>query len=123
MRKVLFLTLIFLCGCNYTTTLNVETIPSSIQIPCVIDFSATYCGWCKKYKPVFDVVSEQMKDKDIHFYYMNTSESDQAYNLSETFDISSIPATIFIDKNKIVHKVVGYMGEGTLKSNIKDYIR
>ena len=98
-----FLPLIILFGCK--TKMDVK-VPDDIKTPCVIYFSATYCGWCKAFNPSWNEVKNDPEFKNITFYE-NINE--------ELFDIQSVPTLVYIDKNKEVIKRVGYTGKKSFK--------
>lgn len=100
-------------SCGNSKTLNVD-VPKSLEKPCIIYYTSDHCGWCKKFKPNWESVKSDSQYSDIKFYE----------NIhSSLFDISGIPALIFIDKNGKVSKVVGYHSENKFRENIKNLIR
>jgi thioredoxin-related protein len=114
MKKLLFLFLIALASCT-TSTINVK-VPSNILTPSVIYFSSEHCGWCRKFDPNWKIVKSE-NFTDITFY-----KDSELYNESELVDlfgISSVPALVFIDKNKNITKMVGYQSESEFRENVK----
>jgi len=61
-------------------------------IPCVIDFYADWCGPCKMIAPIMEELAEEFAGK-INFYKVNV---DNETALSESFNITSIPAVLLV---------------------------
>ena len=59
-----------------------------------IRFSASWCGPCKSYAPVYEEVSKQHEDVD--FYSVDVDEESE---LAQVFGIRSVPTTLFIPKD------------------------
>lgn len=60
--------------------------------PAIVDFSATWCGPCKRLAPILDELAKTYKGK-IDFYKVDV---DQAKELSKAYEISSVPTVLFI---------------------------
>ena len=71
--------------------------------PCIIDFYADWCRPCKMVAPIMDELAQQYKGKVV-FYKINT---DQERELSQTFNIRSIPALLYVPKNGKPQMTVG----------------
>ncbi len=81
----------------------------------LIDFWASWCGPCRMLTPVLE---ELHKDTGLAIGKVNVDEEEE---ISEAFNISSIP-TLFLFKNgNLVDKRVGYIPLEELKSWIKTY--
>lgn len=63
--------------------------------PCVIDFYADWCRPCKIIEPILAELAVHYKD-DVIFYKVNT---DQERELSQVFQIKSIPLVVFSPVN------------------------
>jgi len=81
-------------------------------LPCVIDFYADWCRPCKMVAPIMEQLAIQYKGKVV-FYRVNT---DQERELSQNFNIQSIPALLFVPKNDKPQMSVGL-------SSKEDYIQ
>lgn len=86
----------------------------NLDLPCVIYYSSNNCGWCKKFDPTWNEVSKDPAYKDINFI------KGSAY--SAEFGIRSVPAFVFISKDKVVTKMVGYRTKSTFENNIQKTI-
>jgi thioredoxin len=73
------------------------------KMPCVIDFYADWCRPCKMVAPIMDDLANQYKGK-VLFYRVNT---DQERELSQTFNIQSIPAILYVPMNEKPQMSVG----------------
>ena len=62
--------------------------------PCVVDFYAEWCRTCKMIAPFFDTLAIEYAGK-VDFYKINV---DEAPNLSQYFNIQSIPYVMFCGK-------------------------
>lgn len=85
----------------------------------VIKFSASWCGPCKAYGPIFEKVSKNDELKDIKFTEMDV-ESDEATPLVEKYGIKGVPATMIVDENREpIKQVLGPIPETNLIELIK----
>ncbi|MBD5213557.1 MAG: thioredoxin [Bacteroidales bacterium] len=75
--------------------------------PVVIDFSASWCGPCKTFAPVFHQVADEMSGK-AEFFKVDVDESPQ---LASAMRIQAVPTIILInpgtEKIDIIQGVVG----------------
>lgn len=69
----------------------------------LLDFTAKWCGPCRKIKPVIRELAETHKDQFM-VYEIDVDESEE---LVKHFQISSMPTFIFIRENKVVHIIIG----------------
>ena len=73
-------------------------------LPCVVDFYADWCGPCRLASPVLEELAKKYKGQ-IVVYKVNT---DQEKELAGVFQISGIPAFLWVPKN----------GNPTMKSGV-----
>jgi thiol-disulfide isomerase/thioredoxin len=59
---------------------------------CLVDFSTSWCGWCKKQEPIFEELARQYKGQ-IDFYKIDC-EKEQA--LAYVLGINSYPTILLI---------------------------
>ena len=81
----------------------------------IVDFWAEWCGPCKILSPVVDEVAKEMKGK-VKFGKVNI---DKEYELSERFNIMSVPALLFFKNGEQVDASSGAMSKEELKKKIK----
>ena len=75
---------------------NFESNPNTFvykgKLPAVIDFYADWCGPCRRVAPIMEKLAEEYDGK-LLVYKINV---DQEKQLSQAFNIRSIPAVMFI---------------------------
>ena len=86
--------------------------------PCIVEFYATWCGPCKKVKPVIERLAEHYNDK-IDFYQVDV---DSEKKLSAILKIENIPTVLFFPEKGQPLKRVGALSEEQYISDIKKYI-
>lgn len=80
----------------------------------VLKFYADWCGPCKMLAPIYEDISEKIKDVD--FYSVDgDSESD----LAEKFDVMSFPTMVLLEKGKEKDRIIGAANEESLTKDIK----
>ncbi len=80
----------------------------------LVDFWAPWCGPCKMQGPILDKVAqaEGLKGKVCK---LNTDENNE---ISQKFNISSIPTLILFEDGKEVERMVGIQPEGVLTAKL-----
>ena len=86
--------------------------------PCVIDFYADWCKPCKMVAPIMEELAKEYKGKVI-FYRVNT---DQERELSQTFNINSIPAILYVPVSGKPQMAVGLAGKEDYVSQIQSLL-
>lgn len=94
---------------------DAEVIKSSK--PVIVDVYATWCGPCKMMGPVFEGLAKELSSK----YVFGKLNIDEERDIAVKYNISSIPAFLFIKNGEVVGKETGYMSKETLESKIKNY--
>ena len=80
----------------------------------VIKFYADWCGPCKLYAPIFDKVSQELKDEA---EFVNVNIEKDTTGLAAEYKVGSIPTTILINGENQQTKV-GRLEEDVLKEFI-----
>lgn len=76
----------------------------------VVDFYAVWCGPCKMLAPVVEKVVNENPD-----YTLLRVNVDDNAELSDRYNIVSIPMLIYFKDGKIANANVGYIGEAEVK--------
>lgn len=83
----------------------------------IIDFSATWCGPCKRMKPNFESAESFMKSIKSTLAFL-TVDVDNQDSIARDYDIESMPTIIIIKTGKIVQKIEGFMTTEKILMNI-----
>ena len=83
--------------------------------PIVIMAFATWCPHCAKMEPLFKQLDNELGKK----YMFATFDVDQFPELTQQFNVVSLPTFIFIKDKKEVARVIGEMTQADLKMNIE----
>ena len=75
--------------------------------PVIVDFGATWCGPCQKFKPNFAAVAKKYADK-ANFIYVDV---DKWQEVATEFGAQSIPTVVIIKTNGKKEVKTGYMTE------------
>jgi thioredoxin 1 len=86
--------------------------------PVIIDFYADWCRPCKMVAPILDELSKEYNGK-VRIYKINTDEQRE---LAGLFNVSSIPAILFIPKNSKPQMSVGAMQKPAYVEMIKNVL-
>jgi thioredoxin 1 len=81
----------------------------------IVDFWAAWCGPCKMAEPVLEELSEEYKDK-LTIVKVNVDENQE---LTQKFQIMSIPTTVLINDGKEVDRQIGFAGKQAFEELFK----
>ena len=81
----------------------------------VIDFSATWCGPCKKIAPIIEELAEEYEGRVI----IGKCDVDDNVELTSRFGIRSVPSVFFLKNGQIVDKSVGAAPKQTFVEKIE----
>lgn len=84
------------------TSNNIEELMATGK-PVVIDFSATWCGPCKRIAPLIDTLAEKYADRAI----IGKTDIEEEEDLAMKYGIRNVPTVLFIKGGEIVDKQVG----------------
>lgn len=73
------------------------------NLPLVIDFSATWCGPCKRIAPIMAELAEEYDGKVI----IGTCDVDDNDELTTKYGIRNVPTVLFIRNGEVIDKHVG----------------
>lgn len=80
----------------------------------VIKFWAEFCGPCRIYAPIFDEVSEELKDQ---VEFVNVNVEKDTTGLAAQYKVTGIPMTVVI-KDGVQKTKTGRLDKNTLKEFI-----
>jgi thioredoxin 1 len=86
--------------------------------PCVIDFYADWCRPCKMVAPIMEELAKDYSGK-VRIYKVNTDEEGE---LSQLFNIRSIPAILYVPKNGKPQMSVGLSSKESYVKTIQDVL-
>ncbi len=88
-----------------------DTFDQVLSAPmAVVDFWSPSCPYCVEYKPIYEEVAGEQSAKIL----MVTANVEEANKKAGSFNIGSIPATIFLVNGKEVHRVEGNLSKQDL---------
>lgn len=85
----------------------------------LVDFFATWCGPCKKQKPVLAEIAKEYKGK----ITICTLDTDQNQGLANRFNINSIPCMILFKDGKEVKRIIGFHEKPLLLQELNGYLK
>lgn len=72
-------------------------------LPMVIDFSATWCGPCKKIAPIIEELASEYEGRVI----IGKCDVDENDELTSKFGIRNVPTVLFMKNGEVTDKHVG----------------
>ena len=103
------------------TEINEADFESSViksEVPVVVDFSASWCGTCRKLTPVLEEIGKNYGDK-IKMVKINI---DQNINIAKEYSVSGLPSILVFKDGKPEERLVGLMPKSTIISSIEKHI-
>lgn len=65
------------------------------DVPVIVDFNATWCGPCQRFKPIFHQVAEEFKGKALFV----SVDTDDCPEIAQKFNVTSIPLVVAVVPN------------------------
>lgn len=79
---------------------------SPADLPVIIDFSAVWCGPCKRFAPTFEASAKEYAGK----FYFYTVDIDKCPDMAQTYSVQSIPqVSVLYPDGRIVNNKPGFM--------------
>jgi thioredoxin len=92
---------------NYKSLVDIVRVNQYV----VIDFSATWCGPCKRISPIYDKLSTE------HTRWIFTKvDVDLVPDAAEHYQVSGMPTFIFVKDGQVVSQIVGADVDGLVRN-------
>ena len=86
---------------------------------CVFDFSATWCGPCRKLAPIIEELGTEYEGKA----FIGKIDIEESPEITERFDIMSVPTILFFKNGELQNdKIVGVASKQILEEKISALI-
>lgn len=83
------------------------------EYPCILYFTASWCGPCKKISPCFEKLAQE--NTDVHFYKIDVDENEK---LTVKYNVNAMPTFICFESNTSSFGKFSGADEKLLKSNV-----
>ena len=100
------------------TDADFKTEVLSSEIPVLVDFWAEWCGPCVMMGPILEDLNEDLSDK-IKIGKINIDDNQE---ITQKFNISSIPTFILFKNNELIEQVTGSMTQDELSKIIQKHL-
>lgn len=75
----------------------------------IIQFEASWCGQCRKFKPIVEKIKEQYKD-----VIFETLDIDKNMELAKELNIAGLPAFVFYKDNQLIQVLPSCMNKNKI---------
>lgn len=86
--------------------------------PCIVDFQAPWCGYCKRLDPILDEFAQTYEGK-LYIYKVNVDHEEE---LETAFNIRTIPTLLICKMDGSKELMLGTMPKHELKKIIEEQI-
>ena len=88
-----------------------EVLKSTKKV--LVDFNANWCGPCKMLKPIIEEIAKN--NEEIKIVSINIDDEEE---LSDEYNVSSIPCLVLFDKGKEIKRNVGLISKDDIETFI-----
>lgn len=88
-------------------------------LPIVLDFSATWCGPCKKIAPFIAELADEYEGRVL----VGKCDVDENDDLTSRFGIRNVPTVLFIKDGQVVDKHVGAAPKSELVNKVEALLK
>jgi len=96
------------------TDSNFDQVVLKADKPVVVDFSADWCGPCKRLHPVIEKIADAYADRAVVVHL----DVDNAQRTAQQFRIMSVPTVLFFKDGEAVDQSVGLVPETVITGKI-----
>lgn len=83
--------------------------------PIMVDFSATWCGPCKKIAPIVEALAADYAEQAI----IGKLDVEEAEDIAMQYGVRSVPTILFIKGGEVVDKHVGAAPRAVIEEKLK----
>ena len=83
--------------------------------PCLVDFHAPWCVYCKALSPILDQLAKEYEGKMV----VGKCDIDENPDLPAQFGVRNIPTILFIKNGEVVDKSVGALPKNKLQEKFE----
>lgn len=80
----------------------------------LVDYGATWCGPCKKIKPILEELSGTMSDK-VDIFYVDAGEQPA---LAQQYGVMSLPTLLFFKNGDVKDRIIGLVAKEKIVGKI-----
>jgi thioredoxin 1 len=90
-------------------------ITAPLDMPVVVDFSASWCGPCRQLHPTFEKLAKKYQGK-VKFIYIDI---DKVPRVATEYGVEAVPTLLFVNTSGEVKRNIGFMEEASLEAEIQ----
>ena len=96
------------------TAENFEEEVLNSKVPVLVDFWASWCGYCRMLAPLIEQVSEEVTDAK--FCKLDT---DNDPDLADKYDVNSLPTLLVFKNGELVDRSIGFVQKDQIAALVK----